>query len=117
VLIRCHASACLQYKKMTPAEAQYWQHKSVNMDLVLFFKVRLFAKLAQLSRASTTAAPASLAHPNLLFLFCCDSCVQIGKFYEMFDSDADVGVKELSVATSGKRLRCGVLAFCCAVLI
>jgi len=49
-----------QYAKMTPGERQYWEHKSVNMDLVLFFKV--------------------------------------GKFYEMFDLDAEVGVKELGLS-------------------
>ena len=47
------------YKHFTPAERQYWDHKKVNADLTLFFKV--------------------------------------GKFYEMFDEDAEVGVRELSV--------------------
>lgn len=55
------------YKNFTPAERQYWDHKRVNADLTLFFKV--------------------------------------GKFYEMFDEDAEVGVRELSVTMHNKPRR------------
>lgn len=46
-------------KEFTPGQKQYWEIKSRNYDLVLFFKV--------------------------------------GKFYELFDEDAHVGVKELGL--------------------
>lgn len=44
---------------MTPAQRQYWEIKSENMDVVLFFKM--------------------------------------GKFYELFDVDAEIGHKELDL--------------------
>mmetsp|Transcript_2807 Transcript_2807/g.6532 ORF Transcript_2807/g.6532 Transcript_2807/m.6532 type:complete len:1165 (-) Transcript_2807:166-3660(-) len=55
------------YKKMTPAERQYWQFKCQNMDFILFFKM--------------------------------------GKFYELFDDDADVGARELGFNYMGGKRR------------
>jgi DNA mismatch repair protein MSH6 len=46
-------------RELTPAMAQWWQVKSINMDTILFFKV--------------------------------------GKFYELFHMDADVGFSELDL--------------------
>uniref|UniRef100_A0A7S0GJU7 DNA mismatch repair proteins mutS family domain-containing protein n=1 Tax=Amorphochlora amoebiformis TaxID=1561963 RepID=A0A7S0GJU7_9EUKA len=58
------------YKKMTPAERQYWRMKKDNMDFILFFKM--------------------------------------GKFYELFDDDADIGARELGFNyMSGKRRHTG----------
>ena len=34
-----------EYKKMTPGQSQYWQIKSENMDIVLFFKMGKFYEL------------------------------------------------------------------------
>jgi DNA mismatch repair protein MSH6 len=60
-----------EFKNMTPAQAQYWQIKAENMDIVLFFKM--------------------------------------GKFYELFDEDAEIGARELDLAymTGKERLHVG----------
>jgi len=55
------------WSKFTPAQHQYWEMKSANMDTVLFFKM--------------------------------------GKFYELFDEDAFVGVKELGLTLMPKSRR------------
>lgn len=92
-------------KAQTPAMQQWWLFKSENMDTVLFFKVR--------SPCSSNSQFCGFVFGLSLTESACDSCIsptryltqpiltisprQVGKFYELFHQDADVGMQELDL--------------------
>lgn len=73
------------FKKMSASQKQYWSVKSEYMDVVLFFKV--------VSESQSSAEFISLMRLVVLDLH--SSCSSQGKFYELYEVDAELGHKEL----------------------
>ena len=96
-------------KTQTPAMQQWWLFKSENMDTVLFFKVRFpcsvnlqFSILvvcfcSQLGQAGLRPTYCPLPDTKYLTAGPISSPWQVGKFYELFHQDADVGMQELDL--------------------
>lgn len=72
-------------KKMSASQKQYWSVKSEYMDIVLFFKV-----VSEYQSTVQSNSTMRLVHLHLHTL-----CSFQGKFYELYELDAEVGHKEL----------------------
>lgn len=86
-------------KKMSASQKQYWSVKSQYMDVVIFFKVvsNCFLQLLH-STLETYMVQAldSVVFIMLLNIFnAAMYCEMQGKFYELYELDAEIGHKEL----------------------
>jgi DNA mismatch repair protein MSH6 len=86
-------------KKMTDAVKQWWDLKSQYFDTVLLFKTGTLRVPKQQKKCIDPFDNDSFHHSFLTNAFVCSlGCVaQIGKFYELFHMDADVGAQVLNL--------------------